>query len=78
MKTIYQHAKNNQKNKIMKLSEKKELINDFISSKPEKQFSTGLFFVSVGTKYVHYYSIWGNTTSEKMDIDEFMSNYIKK
>ena len=58
------------------LQEKKELINDFIDSKPENQFSTGLFFRSVGNKYVHYYSIWDQTTEEKMDIDEFIYNYI--
>jgi hypothetical protein len=61
----------------MKTSEKKELIYDFISSKPEKQFSTGLFLISVGYKYVHYYSIWDNTTVEKVDIDDFINNYIQ-
>lgn len=61
----------------MSKKEKKQQIIDFVESKPEKQFSTGLFFVSIGHKYVHYYSIWDKTTSEKMNIEDFYSNYIE-
>lgn len=61
----------------MTKKEKKQEIIDFIESKPENQFSTGLFFVSIGSKYVYYYSIWDKTTNEKMSIEDFYSNYIQ-
>jgi hypothetical protein len=60
----------------MKLAEKKKMINDFIETKQDGQFSTGLFFRSVGNKFVHYYSTWDQTTEEKMDIDDFIENYV--
>jgi hypothetical protein len=59
------------------LKEKKQAIKDQMNSTPEGQFSTGLYFKSVGSKYVTYISTWNNTTTEKMDIDEFIENYIE-
>jgi hypothetical protein len=57
------------------LAEKKQAIKDFVNSKPEGQFATGLYFKSVGNKYVTYISTWGATTIEKMDIDDFIEDY---
>lgn len=59
----------------MTTKEKKQEIIDKMQSIPEGEFSTGLFFKSVGSKYVHYISIWETTTEEKMDIDDFFENY---
>ena len=57
------------------LAEKKQAIKDFVSAKPEGQFARGLYFKSVGNKYVTYISTWITTTTEKMDIDDFIENY---
>jgi hypothetical protein len=59
----------------MTIKEKKQEIIDKMESIPDGEFSTGLFFQSVGSKYVHYMSIWEETTNEKMEIDEFYENY---
>ena len=55
---------------------RQEIIEKY-NAIPEQEVSTGVFIKTVGYKYVTLLNIWGTTSIEKVDIEEFYENYIR-
>ena len=58
------------------LKEKAAEIKEKYSAIPDKRVSTGIYIRSIGSKYITLVNTWGNTTLEKVEIDEFYENYM--
>ena len=55
---------------------RQEIIGKY-NAIPEQEVSTGVFIKTVGYKYVTLLNIWGTTSIEKVDIEEFYENYVR-
>lgn len=64
-------------NTEMTNTEMAKAIKEKFAAIPEKQVSTGVYIKTIGRKYVTLVNTWGNTTLEKVDIEEFYNEHCK-
>ena len=59
----------------MKTKETRKQIKSYLAGIPEQQIATGIYVKSVGTKYVHIVNTWEPTSSYKITLKEFHTEY---
>jgi hypothetical protein len=68
------------KNKINKLKKEwdnnmRKKIKDYFKTLKNGEFRPGVYIKKVGTKYIHIYTEWDLSSSQKIEIEEFYTKY---